>query len=234
MTSLVALVLAGMFTVLKPIHKKNEALYAKTAILAAVQSDLPSAANELTEAQVMDIFSNQIEQKVFDMKGNPVSAEQVQAAGYPGGKAEHIDMAAEAKKPEADRLLPMYVFTSDKGKKNYILSVRGKGLWDAIWGNIALESDLKTIAGVDFDHQAETPGLGAEIKDNAAWKRQFTGKSIYNAEGDFVAVEVVKGGAKVPTYQVDGISGATITADGVEEMLKRGLNYYQPILASIK
>ena len=122
----------------------------------------------------------------------------------------------------------------DGDKEFYILSVRGKGLWDAIWGNIALEKDMNTIAGVDFDHKAETPGLGAEIKDNAAWKKQFIGKSISDDQGGIRGVAVMKGGAKNDVWQVDGISGATITADGVEEMLERGLKYYSPVLDKMK
>ena len=114
------------------------------------------------------------------------------------------------------------------------LSVQGKGLWDVIWGNIALEKDMNTIAGVDFDHRQETPGLGAEIKDNKAWKKQFVGKSILDAAGNVKGIDVMKGGAKEPTWQVDGISGATITADGVGEMMQRGLKYYAPVIESMK
>lgn len=233
MTVLVALVLAGMSTILKPTHELNEALYAKKAILAAVQGKLGKDPKTMSDDEVLNIFKSSIEQKVFDMKGNLVDEAAVVAAGYKGGKAEDIDINKEAKKPEAERLLPMYVY-KDGAEKYYILSVTGKGLWDVIWGNIAFEEDLKTIAGVDFDHKGETPGLGAEIKDNAAWKKQFIGKTIYDVEGKYTSVEVIKGGAKVPEYQVDGISGATITADGVGEMMKRGLKYYQPVLNDLK
>lgn len=233
MTVLVALVLAGMSTILKPTHELNEALYAKKAILAAVQGKLGQDPKTMAQEEVINVFKTSIKQKVFDMKGNEVDAAAVEAAGYKGGQAENIDVNKEAKKPEEDRLLPMFIYEAD-GEKYYIVSVTGKGLWDVIWGNVALEDDMKTIAGVDFDHKAETPGLGAEIKDNAAWKKQFIGKTIYDMEGNFTSVEVIKGGAKVPEYQVDGISGATITADGVDEMMERGLKYYQPVLADLQ
>lgn len=233
MTILVALVLAGMSTVLKPVHNLNEAIYAKKAILAAVQNKIGVDASKLPVEEVQSIFDNKIKQQVFDMKGNVVDAATVEAAGYKGGLAENIDINKEAKKPESERLLPMYIY-KDGGNEFYILSVTGKGLWDVIWGNIALEKDFKTIAGVDFDHKGETPGLGAEIKDNAAWKKQFIGKTIYDVEGKYTSVEVIKGGAKVPEYQVDGISGATITADGVGEMLQRGLKYYEPVISDLK
>ncbi len=234
MTSIVAITLAGLFTWLKPTHDLNEAIYAKKAILAAVEKKLDIKASELTTEEVQAIFDSKIKQEVFDMEGNTVSSEQVVAAGHKGGLAESIDMKKEAKKPESERILPMYTLTDDSGKKTYILSVMGKGLWDRIWGNIAVEDDLRTISGVDFDHAGETPGLGAEIKDNAAWKRQFVGKKFVDKDGNITGVGVIKGGAKEPEWQVDGISGATITADGVDEMLKRGLNYYAPVLKSLK
>jgi Na+-transporting NADH:ubiquinone oxidoreductase subunit C len=112
-----------------------------------------------------------------------------------------------------------------EGDKNYIVPVRGNGLWDEIWGFITLEADGNTIKGVSFDHKGETPGLGAEIKDNNNWKKQFIGTKLF--EGDeFVGVDVVKGGIKKPEHQVDGISGATITGVGVAAMIKNDINKY--------
>lgn len=234
MTALVALILSLMYTGLKGKHDLNEAIYAKKAILAAVEKKLDIKASKLGTEEVQSIFDSKIKQEVYDMKGNVVSSDDIIAAGYKGGLAESIDIAKEAKKPESERLLPMYTLTDDQGVKTYILSVNGKGLWDRIWGNIAVEEDLKTIAGVDFDHAGETPGLGAEIKDNAAWKKQFIGKTFVDKDGNITGVGVIKGGAKEPEWQVDGISGATITADGVDEMLKRGLAYYGPVLKQLE
>lgn len=140
-------------------------------------------------------------------------------------------MKKEKKKAIEDKILPVFVYTADDGKKFHILSVRGNGLWDEIWGCIALMDDKKTIAGVAFDHAGETPGLGAEIKDNPAWKAQFSGKSIYDAAGNFTSIDVVKGGAPAGSMNaVDGITGATITADGVAAMLEKGLALYGPYL----
>ncbi len=233
MTVLVSLILAGMFTILKPIHELNEAIYAKKAILAAIQNKIGVKASDLAPDEVQGIFDNKIKQEVYDMKGTLLTSDAVEALGYKGGLAENIDLGKDMKKPEADRILPMYTYT-DGDEKFYIVSVRGKGLWDQIWGNIAFEKDFNTIAGVDFDHKGETPGLGAEIKDNEAWKRQFIGKSIYDKSGKYTSVDVIKGGAKIPTCQVDGISGATITAVGVGEMMKRGIKYYEPIINAQK
>lgn len=233
LTSVVSISLAGMYSGLKNIHTENEALYSKRATLSAVQTQFEQDLSEFSDEQVQDIFSTRIEQKVLNMKGQVVDAAAVEAAGYKGGKAEDIDKAKDVKKPLEEQLLPVFVFKKDDGKNIYILNVRGKGLWDEIWGFIALDSDVSTIAGVSFDHKAETPGLGAEIKDNKSWANQFIGTKIYK-DGEFTSVFVRKGGAKNDVYEVDGISGATITANGVSEMLKRGLAYYKPYLESVK
>jgi len=234
MCTVVALVLAGLFNVLKPIHVKNEQIYNKKAILAAVKEHLETDFSTLTGDQVEEIFGGQIDQIAVDTYGNELSKEDIQEAGYQNGNAESIDMSKEVKKAEEDRILPVFIFTSGGGDKFYILSTRGKGLWDDIWGNIAFEDDLNTIAGVSFDHAAETPGLGAEIKDNKAWSKQFTGKKIYGADGEFKSVYVRKGGARDEVYEVDGISGATITADGVTAMLENGLRLYEPYLQTVR
>ena len=234
MTIIVALILAGMYTLLKPTHDLNEAIYAKKAVLAAIENKLDIDARSLSTIEVDEIFASKIKQEVYNMKGELVSSDQLLAAGYGGGLAENIDVKKEAKKDESDRYLPLYTFTDDKGVKTYIVQVDGKGLWDRIWGNIAIDSELRTITGVDFDHINETPGLGAEIKENDGWKRQFAGKTFVDKNGNIIGIGVIKGGAKEPEWQVDGISGATITADGVEEMLERGLNYYEPVFKLLK
>ena len=141
-------------------------------------------------------------------------------------------MKQEEKKPLEERLYPLFVYTGD-GEKFYLTTVRGNGLWDKIWGTIAFKSDFNTIAGVSFDHVTETAGLGAEIKDNPAWKRLFEGKQIYDDAGEYVSISVVKS-IKKPMHQVDAIAGATITSNGVTEMMERGLKVYLPYFESLK
>lgn len=228
LTSVVALLLSLLSTGLKDIHLKNEAIYNKRSILSAIQDELGKDLWRMSDDEVQAVFDNQITQVVVNMQGEELSKEEVEARGYKGGLAEHVDLGKERKKPEHDRILPFYKFKKDNGEVLYIVSVRGNGLWDEIWGNIALREDLKTIAGASFDHKAETPGLGAEIKDNPAFPRSFINKMIYNEAGEFTSVSVVKGGAKDPKHEVDGLSGATITSDGVDEMLRRNLRYYEP------
>ncbi len=234
MTVIVATVLAGMTTVLKPIHKKNEAIFNKKAVLAAIQTKLGDdvKASDLPDDEVVGLFENKITQVVVDSEGNDITKEQVEERGYKGGEAEHVDMKKEKKRSLEDRFFPVYVY-EDAGEKTYIITVRGNGLWDEIWGNIALKDDFSTIVGASFDHQGETAGLGAEIKDNPSFPGQFQGKSIYNSDGDYTSVVVRKGGARNPGFEVDGISGATVTCDGVSDMLYDGIKYYMPYFKSV-
>lgn len=234
MTSIVALLLALLQNGLKARHDKNESIYSKKATLAAVAEHIDGDFAKLTGDDIQAIFDKQVKQMVVNHKGELVESAALETMGVKGGLAENLDLAKENKKSVEERLMPVYEFTKADGNKYYILYARGKGLWDEIWGNIALESDLSTVAGVSFDHKAETPGLGAEIKDNKSWVRQFNGKKIYTPEGEYKSITVRKGGAKDPVYEVDGISGATITADGVSEMLARGLKLYEPYLATLK
>jgi Na+-transporting NADH:ubiquinone oxidoreductase subunit C len=118
-------------------------------------------------------------------------------------------------------------------KVGYVLTATKSGYSVNVKTVVGLTADFK-IKKIKVIDQTETPGLGAEIKDNKEWKNQFVGKSIYDAAGEYTGIGVIKGGAKEPTWQVDGISGATITADGVGEMLTRGLNYYAPVLDKMK
>jgi Na+-transporting NADH:ubiquinone oxidoreductase subunit C len=229
MTCVVALVLAAMATLLKPIHKANEALYNKRAIIQAVETRLSKPVAEMTDKEVDDVFQENVDQFVINTEGERLTEEEVVAAGYPGGKAEFVDMEKEKKKAPENRILPVFKYDKD-GESSYIFSVRGSGLWDAIWGNIAFQSNLNTVVGATFDHKSETPGLGAEIKDNPNFREQFQGKEIFEEDGDFVSITVRKGGAKDPDHEVDGISGATITADGVTDMLQNGLKNYMAFI----
>ena len=146
------------------------------------------------------------------------------------GEAFDVDLGVEVKKSKEEQQLPIFV-SEKEGKKTYILPMRGKGLWGPIWGYLALKEDMSTISGAVFDHKSETPGLGAEI--SLGWFQEpFIGKTIYDGE-TLVSVKVVKGGAKEgDMHGVDGISGGTITADGVSKMLSERLNMYSPFLES--
>ena len=229
MTTVVALLLGVLFFGLRPIHEKNIAVSNKRAILSAVDQYLPKSVAAMDDAEVLDFFASNVEQYVVKADGRALDGDE--AVEYP--VAEEISLAAERKKPADQRVYPFFVVDSGT-EKFYICSVYGAGLWDAIWGNVALKEDLATIAGVTFDHAGETPGLGAEIKDNPKFSEQFQEKRIFDYNGTYTSVLVRKGGAKDPVYEVDGISGATVTANGVSEMLNRGLALYVPYLKELQ
>ena len=218
LTTIVAVVLAFLATSLKPLQDKNEALFKKKDILTAVDAEFADADDSVIE----ETFAK-VQQFVLDAEGNVVKKQN--AAGEEI-RAEDLDMKKEEKKAEADRQYPLYVY-NHKGKDLYVVSARGNGLWDKIWGSFALEDDFRTIAGATFDHTGETPGLGAEIKDNSDWKKKFVGDKIYNDEtGQYLVVK--KGGETEANkdYEVDAISGATVTCDGVTDMIANGMAPY--------
>lgn len=138
-----------------------------------------------------------------------------------------IGLKNEIKKSVENQRYPLYVAEKD-GETFYIVPLYGSGLWDAIWGYIALASDKNTIVGANFDHKGETPGLGAEITTD--WfQAQFKGKKILDESNNFVSVTAVKGGAKSgDTHGVDAISGGTITSNGVSNMIEERLSHYLP------
>ncbi len=124
------------------------------------------------------------------------------------------------------------IFQAKDGR--VVIPVSGTGLWGAIWGYVALESDMNTISGVVIDHASETPGLGAEIA-TAKHQAQYVGKKLF--EGDeFVSVSLIKGGAatsgSAASHEVDAITGGTKTSVGVTDMFKNSIEGYVPLLKS--
>ncbi len=138
---------------------------------------------------------------------------------YKGDK----DKIKEELSRSADIHFPIFICESN-GKTYYVLSASGKGLWDDVWGYIGLNSDFTSVNGVVFDHKGETPGLGSKITEE--WfQDQFVGKKISDGS-QFVPIKVLKPGKELDDFQVDGISGATFTGVGVDEMLTRSVEVY--------
>lgn len=216
MTIIAGLILSGMFYATEPIAKKNAAAFKKRAILSSISSSLDKPLAQMSDDEVLELFTTKMEQKVLNVEGDVLTGENI----------EHLSMGAEYKKPANERHLPLYTFTGKDGKIN-ILAVYGNGLWDKISGYIALGADNKTIVGTSFDHKGETPGLGAEIKDDPTFSYRFIGKTIFDNNGKYTSVKVMK---KVtdPEHQVDGIGGSTLTCDGVTDMMVDGLKVYLP------
>ena len=134
------------------------------------------------------------------------------------------------------RRLPLFVGEKD-GKVFYIAPIRGKGLWDAIWGYVAMDENM-VVQGAYFDHKGETPGLGANIKQRF-FMDDFIGEHLLSKNGEFKGITVAKGNADPKNNdktdnEVDAIAGATITGDGVTAMIKKDLRLYLPYFNSLK
>lgn len=206
----VGFALALVYQALRPAQLENMANDTKKQILAAALI-YPTDANA-----VGTLYDKHIKESYcVDSKGTKVE----------GASAFDVDMATEVKKPADERLLPVFVCSTDKGVK-YIVPVAGAGLWGPIWGYIAMNADGSTIYGAYFGHQGETPGLGAEI-ERPAFSSQFEGKSIFGANGQFESVLVVKKGQEpAGRAYVNAVSGGTITSQGVQKMLYSSLEPY--------
>jgi len=191
---------------LKEAQDKNIAQERRQNILSTVM--------ELKEGDnIEEIYNQRVNPIVIDYNGNIKE----------GMKPAEVDLAVEYKKSARERLLPVYEFKSktDPNKvENIVLPVYGYGLWNNIWGFVALKSDFNTIAGVTFQHAGETPGLGARIQEQDVQDR-YKGKKIYEA-GNLVSVVMMKGEGgdyNSDSHKVDGMSGATLTGKGVNNML---------------
>ena len=149
-----------------------------------------------------------------------------------GLKPEQVKVAVEYKKAPKERLLPVYEFRNDSNKVEYaVMPVYGYGLWNNIWGFVAVKSDFNTVQGVKFQHAGETPGLGARIESEDVQER-FKGKSIFE-NGSLASIVIQKGEGKdysSNAHKVDGMSGATLTGKGVNNMLKDYLACYEKYL----
>ncbi|MBO75287.1 MAG: NADH:ubiquinone reductase (Na(+)-transporting) subunit C [Flavobacteriales bacterium] len=135
------------------------------------------------------------------------------------GDAEALASALSDKELQ----FPLFRCVTDSGQNLFVIPVVGSGLWGPIWGYVALEDDMTTIFGANFDHKTETPGLGAEIRESF-FTAKFKGKKL-NKEGKSLFT-ILKGGAQDDDYSVDGITGGTITSKGVDEMINRTLQVY--------
>ena len=207
------------------------------AILAATSTSLENIQNENVRKEKMQNILATIGIKVEREKAPEIYTKYIVeelALVSDGSIDKDIDafklkLNLEIKKPIKEQRFPLYLAQVDS-LKYYIVPLRGSGLWNAIWGYIALEGDKNTIKGAVFDHKTETAGLGAEITQK--WfQDRFTGEKIFNDNGELVGINVSKtnndpNGMDKDDNEVDAISGATITGDGVTDMIKERLQNY--------
>lgn len=215
---IVGITLSAVYQALNPLQQKNIADDTKRQILAAALIVPKQGEN------IADLYSQHVKTSyIVDSKGNKIDSKE---------SAFDVNVSQEMKVPADKRLLPVFECTTDAGLK-YIFPVYGAGLWGPIWGYIAFNDNGTTIYGAYFAHAGETPGLGAEI-EKPAFSDQFEGKDIFNANGEFEGVKVVKSGKEPASgAYVHAISGGTITSTGVQKMLETSLEPYTEFLKQI-
>ena len=215
----VAAVLSTTAYLLKPLQIKNANTEKVQNLLAAINVE---ASFDEAETLYKKYF---VEELGINKQGDILSTYYVQDDKLEGNERPFfIDVLKQQGllKDGGDAVMPLYVYEKD-GERGYVVPLQGAGLWGAIWGNIALESDFNTVVGVNFGHASETPGLGAEIATKS-FQEPFAGKHIYDANGNFTSIAVKKNAAD---NEVDAISGGTITSTAVSDMLYKDLNFYQ-------
>ncbi|MDR1562732.1 MAG: NADH:ubiquinone reductase (Na(+)-transporting) subunit C [Dysgonamonadaceae bacterium] len=210
---LVAVMLALAAQLLGERQKRNEDIDKKRQILTSINiTSNNKTAEELYDKYIVDSYL---------VDGNGQKTE---------GDAFSTELGNILRLPENERHYPVFEAIVDDGKKKYVLSMRGAGLWGPLWGFISFDDDRNTVYGASFGHESETPGLGAEI-ENSEFGNKFKGKHFFNASGEFVSVAIVKAGKTTQEQDyVDGISGGTITSQGVDAMLKSSIGAYEEFL----
>ena len=171
--------------------------------------------------KVEEIFNNSIMALCVDLEGNKIDNVVL----------EEVDIEKDVER------LPVYLKVVEGELQGIALPVAGKGLWSTVFGYIALGPDLDTVLGIQFYKHGETPGLGGEV-EKEWFTNNFVGKKIRNVDGEIIGIKVLKGkvdySKEDAIHQVDGISGATVTSNGVTVFLKDDLKRYEPYLNKIK
>jgi Na+-transporting NADH:ubiquinone oxidoreductase subunit C len=230
MVLIVGALLAFLASSLKPMITENERLEKQQNILYAmgVNANEGSSATFVSTSEAPGLFSEYIKQQIVVDGATSIEDDQ----------AYLIDVKKEQAKAKngETRRLPLFVGEKD-GKTFYIAPIRGKGLWDAIWGYVALDKNM-VVQGAYFDHKGETPGLGANIKQRF-FMDDFIGEHLLSENGTFKGITVAKGNADPKNNdktdnEVDAIAGATITGDGVTAMIKKDLKLYLPYFQNLK
>ena len=229
MVVLVGALLAFTSSTLAPNIKTNKELEKQQNILYAM------GVNENDESSAVFVSTDRVESlfKEYIIKQLEVQGGAVKE----NDQAFLIDVKKEQANSKSGKVRKLPVFIGEKdGKTYHIVPIRGKGLWDAIWGYVAMD-DQMVIQGAIFDHKGETPGLGANIKQRF-FMDDFVGEHLLDASGNFKGITVSKSNADPKNddktdNEVDAIAGATITGDGVSAMIKSDLKLYLPYFKSL-
>jgi Na+-transporting NADH:ubiquinone oxidoreductase subunit C len=231
-----AVIVSTAAVALRPVQIKNKEIDFKRNILAA--------AGLMEEGRSVEELFAQIETRLVNIESGQFSDEfdidtfdPVKAATDPQ-IVEELDRKLDiASIKRREKYTEVYLVRDAGGEiDTVILPVRGYGLWSTLWGFIALEEDLNTVVGLGFYSHAETPGLGGEV-DNPKWKGQWPGKLLNDSAGN-LKITVTKGGQADPEspHEIDGLSGATLTTNGVDNLVRfwLGENGFKPFLDNLK
>ncbi|MGL5633216.1 MAG: Na(+)-translocating NADH-quinone reductase subunit C [Azovibrio sp.] len=232
---------AGAAVLLKPVQIENRMLDRQRSILAIAGIGGP----ELSSREIVDLFNSRIQARVVDLETgeysdvfDPMNFDPLKASRDP-----NISMALPPREDIAlikrrERFTTVYLLEDQGRLEALILPVRGYGIWSTLHGFIALKPDLNTILGLGFYQHGETPGLGGEV-DNPRWKNLWVGKTLFDEKGAPI-IQVVKGSVDLDSpsapYQVDALAGATLTSNGVNQLLYfwLGEQGFGPYLAKLR
>ncbi|WP_417580845.1 Na(+)-translocating NADH-quinone reductase subunit C [Nitrincola sp.] len=235
-----SVVVSAAAVMLKPMQQYNMDQDRKSNILRAAGITDPSKTVDELFAQITTRTVD-LETGEFTDEFVPAAEDFRRAAGDPAlsqSLDRREDIASIKRQPN---IMPVYIVEADDGSiDTLILPVYGYGLWSTLYGFLALEGDLNTVAGLGFYEHAETPGLGGEI-DNPDWKASWVGKEIYSGEStDEPALRVIKGAVDPSQsgseHRIDGLAGATLTSNGVTNMIRfwMGETGFGPFIANLR
>ena len=230
MVFVVGSLLAFLASSLKPAIKENERIEKQQNILYAMGVNENDASNaNFVSTKIAGAEFKKYIKKQLVLEGNKVSESQ---------DAYLIDVKKQQANAKDGKVRKLPLFVGEKeGKTFYVAPIRGKGLWDAIWGYVSMDENM-VVQGAYFDHKGETPGLGANIKQRY-FMDDFIGEHLMTAAGVFKGITVKKGNNDAVNedktdYEVDAIAGATITGDGVSAMIKKDLSLYVSYFKNLK
>lgn len=223
---------------LRPAQIANKSLDFKRNILSSAGLLEPGKSVE-------EIFNERVTAKVVDLDSGKFT-DAVDPANYDQRKAgKDVNLSTDltaaediAKISRRENLSVVYLVQENDQLQKIILPIKGYGLWSTLYGFLALEANANTVVGLVFYEHGETPGLGGEV-DNPSWKAKWVGKEVYDAKGD-AAISIIKGTVDASSsqaiHQVDGLSGATLTSRGVDNLLKfwLGEQGYKSFLNNLK
>lgn len=228
----VAAVLAFVSQSLKDKQEANEKADTISQMLTAAQFGTKDEFQAMGNAKVLETYVDKIEEAFLVNAEGRIEGSSLDIAGSEVFSPKQLKAQNYNIKDGKDFSIPVFIFKDG----TTVVPVYGAGLWGPVWGYIAFEQDGRTIKGAYFDHESETAGLGARIKDDPEFQKEFVGESAYFDQSPIFAI--VKGGApkqdgvSVKDNSIDAISGATMTSNGLDDAINVWLGAYKGYFSS--